>query len=530
MSRVRPAQRGGAGPRRACRHAWVLVLLLAASASEARGQSFLDWSGLQAGPHAVGFRSWTVTDDTRTLGRPVDTQGRPRKGFGSRKLQVALWYPAAAGATPKAMTWGDYVPLLAPNETPAAVAAELAALRSITPGASPELPGVMDRFRAQKVHARKDARAAPGRFPVVVYAPGGGYPVFDNSVLCELLASHGFVVISTPTFGDARRPLSYTSLNLEAGARDLELLAGQVRSLAQADAERLAVVGFSWGGIPAGLLAMRNGRVRSLVSLDSTLGDTGLGKLTKTLSGFDPARLRVPLLAFTTAPGKGITFEEGSPLGTAARADLTRVGLLHAEHHDLASFSGLLRRSAGPASKEVTATYELVCRMVLAFLEATLRDRPWAPAADPGLATVTRRPAAQGGFTRDDLFDLLDTSGVSGALEALHARRAGAAADFAPFEAAVNQAGYALFGQGRGAEALLLFSFNVESFPASFNAWDSLAEAQLASGDLVESERCYREARARVERDPSLAPDVRAAHLTRIDAALGQVQQRRTKG
>lgn len=50
-------------------------------------------------------------------------------------------------------------------------------------------------------------------------------------------------------------------------------------------------------------------------------------------------------------------------------------------------------------------------------------------------------------------------------------------------ESEVNSLGYALLGKDKTADAIEIFKFNVELFPASFNVYDSLGEAYLKAGD-----------------------------------------------
>jgi hypothetical protein len=52
-------------------------------------------------------------------------------------------------------------------------------------------------------------------------------------------------------------------------------------------------------------------------------------------------------------------------------------------------------------------------------------------------------------------------------------------------ESQLNDLGYALLRHGRAGDAVRIFRRNVEEFPHSVNAWDSLAEAQAAAGDLA---------------------------------------------
>jgi hypothetical protein len=59
-------------------------------------------------------------------------------------------------------------------------------------------------------------------------------------------------------------------------------------------------------------------------------------------------------------------------------------------------------------------------------------------------------------------------------------REAPASWDFS--EARINQLGYALLQHARIADAVAFFELNVEKFPRSSNAWDSLGEGQLKAG------------------------------------------------
>ena len=56
----------------------------------------------------------------------------------------------------------------------------------------------------------------------------------------------------------------------------------------------------------------------------------------------------------------------------------------------------------------------------------------------------------------------------------------------------LNALGYRYLQSGRTAEALAVFEIVTETFPQSWNAWDSLAEAHLARDDWDEAEEFYR--------------------------------------
>jgi cytochrome c-type biogenesis protein CcmH/NrfG len=66
-------------------------------------------------------------------------------------------------------------------------------------------------------------------------------------------------------------------------------------------------------------------------------------------------------------------------------------------------------------------------------------------------------------------------------------------------EAELNDWGYRLLGAGRRREALVVLQMVSELYPESGNAWDSLGEAQAASGNHALAIAAYEKA---VQLDP----------------------------
>jgi tetratricopeptide (TPR) repeat protein len=58
-------------------------------------------------------------------------------------------------------------------------------------------------------------------------------------------------------------------------------------------------------------------------------------------------------------------------------------------------------------------------------------------------------------------------------------------------ERSLNEFGYEILGKKDTAGAIRIFQLNTQIFPASANAWDSLAEAYLKSGDVKTAKRYY---------------------------------------
>lgn len=521
-----------------------LLLGLAAMTPPAHAQSFLVWKGLSPGPYAVGFSTATVEDLTRTLGAPTDYFGRPRPGYDRRPVHIAIWQPADPGAGGLAMTYGDYLPLMAWDTGPQAegaterASAELQFTQTVTPLASPPDQASIDRLLGERVWARRNASSAPGKYPVLVYAPGMGYPAFDNSVLFEYLASHGYIVISAPSTGPDAGRMPSNAFGLEAQTRDLEFLTGYLQTMPQADPERIGAAGFSWGGLSGLLFALRDTRVKAFVSLDGAIGEEQALAIARSFPHFRPQRLRTPVLAFSTAPDSVTTADAGdSFLGQALFAEVTRAVVSGMVHHDFGSMSSLLRRSSrdGKARDWTPATegYEAVCELTLDFLDLHLKD---TDAPESGLAGGTRdvcaisiRRAQKAPPAPADILDVLETDGVSAAIEMVRKAAREHPGMVPPYEGATNQAGYALLGSGRTADAIAILALGVEIAPESVNASDSLGEAYLAAGELEQAQRCYLDAKDKLERTKGLSDETKAQYIASANRALAEIEKRRRK-
>ncbi|MBI3130625.1 MAG: alpha/beta hydrolase [Acidobacteria bacterium] len=92
----------------------------------------------------------------------------------------------------------------------------------------------------------------------------------------------------------------------------------------------------------------------------------------------------------------------------------------------------------------------------------------------------------------------------------------------APQEPWVNQAGYQLLEAGDAAEAIQVFRYNLELYPASINARDSLGEGLERAGKLKEALACYEDACAlgAASLDPLLP--AYTAHAERVRKALAR--------
>jgi hypothetical protein len=166
--------------------------------SSARAQAPLLWGGLEAGPHAVGFRLVSTVDHSREYDPEFSIDPTRLPVHRPRPIMIGIWYPAEPSGAGR-MSYGQYLdisPGPGPLE-PFARRLEGAMRRVVANETTGHEPAAMtpaerrafERLLNTRTFAVKDAPAASGRFPVILYHPGTTGTYEDNSVLFEYLAS-----------------------------------------------------------------------------------------------------------------------------------------------------------------------------------------------------------------------------------------------------------------------------------------------------------------------------------------------------
>jgi dienelactone hydrolase len=329
------------------------------------------WGPLEPGPHAVGFRVLAARDETRRLA-----------GTGhARPIQISVWYPAAVAGS-ETLTYGDYVRLRASERTlepPSAAEADeaLSVYRRFL-GANGAPADAIALWLGASMSACQEARPASGRFPVVLIAAGNGGAAPDQALLAEYLASHGYVVATSPSqarLGDAvtsERDILPSAL---AQSRDLACVVSRLRSFDNATGGAVGVVGYSFGGRSALLFAGREPRVAAMVSLDSGIGSrNGRGWLPRgRLAGLS---IRAPILhVFEDADdfmAPDLAFVAGLAASDRLFVRVADLGHFEFTTYGMASavIPGLNPLAAG---RRLDEKVDAVFRYVRAFLDAAIK-------------------------------------------------------------------------------------------------------------------------------------------------------------
>lgn len=328
------------------------------------------------GPYPVGLKVVDQYDRSRTYPAfPTDASKSSVRGIG-RPLQTLIWYPSLK-STGKPMTVGDYTQLAdteihfnAPDE-------KESRWRSLLK-ASFDTP----------LWAVRNAKPAKGRYPILVYADSDSSVSWENADLCEYLASHGYVVLASPSMGVSTREMTADLDGINAQARDISFLITYGISLPDADLSEVAVVSWSWGGISSLFAAARDPRIDALVEMDGSM--RYYPGLVKRAGDVHPGQMTIPLLCFTRNVSLEDLDNDGVPpadkdgpnvLNAWIHGDLLTVNMLGMAHPE---FSSMFQRRenaqrfaenqvADYGREDTNTGYAWVALHTLNFLDAYLK-------------------------------------------------------------------------------------------------------------------------------------------------------------
>jgi pimeloyl-ACP methyl ester carboxylesterase len=469
----------------------------------------------ERGPHGVGLNVVAQYDHARTWRHLRDALGREFPGERARPLQTLIWYPTDANAG-RSMRVSDYWGLW---ET------ETTFDEPRVPRRAKEWRAALSPTLTLPLWAVRDAAQASGRFPVIVYAPSFSAPAWENADLCEYLASHGFVVLSTPSMGANTRNMTTDLSGLNAQASDISFLIAYARTLPNTDVAKVAVAGFSWGGLANLFAAARDNRIGALVCLDGSV--RYWPAMVRKAGDVRPPRMTIPLASFAKAEW---TLEEQARylsstqldgpnvLNAWTHGDLVAIHMFGMSHRQFSSMAQRNEdvwkdfydcefpdRQRGDFIREDgTSAYGWVARYTLAFLNAHLkqdaaemaylRRHPSKNGVPKHCMEVSYRTARGSPVSIDALRSRIECAGF-GHVARMYAEMLGADPTVGDLdETELNDWAEELIDAGRLGEAVALLTLNARNHADSSSAHMNLARALELSGRIGAARGSYRKA------------------------------------
>ena len=219
----------------------------------------------------AGFKTFSLVDSTRQY-KP-NTQ--PADSLHYRPVDLDVWYPAT-GKTNGGLLFEDLFRLFEQravkyqdNEDYSGVMEELAAFFVAELGLGIENGNHLLKV---KTDSYENGKPAIGQFPLIIYMAGFNGMGFENFKLLENLAENGYIVVSIWSFGRYPGDMTMEKADMLAQVQHAEFALKTLRNHAElaANFENIGVLGYSWGGLSAAVLAHRHPDIKAMVSLDGS--------------------------------------------------------------------------------------------------------------------------------------------------------------------------------------------------------------------------------------------------------------------
>lgn len=461
----------------------------------------------EPGPYVPGFRLIEKRDFSRFYPSEKDDEMK------ARPIRVYLWYPAKNTAqTP--MRFEEYVRMAALDFTPGKSEGPADLTEKILPvQLSKGLNGEeLKMILEKRTAAVRNAAFAEGTFPLLVLGQGLYYESpLSHLVLCEFLASHGYVVATCPLLGTHYRLVNLNIEDLETEIRDLEFIIGIIQELPQIKTNSLGIIGYDLGGMAGLILSMRNPSVDAFLSLDAGILFGHSSGLPGNHPHYREENFTIPWMHMTQArfikdfrDERGLsTLTERKPYG-----DSYLIQVKTNNHGEFSSYAMFGIRSAvagywGQWESDPQERYSAICCNTLAFFNAYLRQDKAAltqlrkivkePDSEKELFTMEYKQGRTAPPSMAKLVHLIIDKGMSQAMPVIEEAKKAFPDTVLIEENVLNWLGYHfLYWWGREEEALEVFKLNVSLFPESANTYDSLGEAYLVRGDTDSAVRCYK--------------------------------------
>ncbi len=361
--------------------ALLIVLLPACSKDELSINPPKMWGQLKQGDYMVGFKTVYVYDASRPSIPYSDWDGKlfPTDENRGRQMQINIWYPSKVTAKSKRLSYEHYVNLIAQQtdfkELDAQMKgfANLQFLKKIKAIGGDETftQASLDCLKNLKTHAFLEAEGVDGKFPLIVF-PNGTSPAFQ-SIMCEYLASHGFVVGAVGLKGEHAYTEDISPRGVEMAVIDLNFAILNLLELPQVNKEIIGLIGNAITSSQIIAYQNRNSNVDCIVSLEGGLLSRFEQNILEKTPFYDINSVDVPILAIY-APHPAIDPVHVFNLKYSERYFFHFPQMTEMHFLNFGQFEQISPQIIGTHEGDVQKGYELASLYTLKFLKAFLTN------------------------------------------------------------------------------------------------------------------------------------------------------------
>ncbi|MEM9337762.1 MAG: CocE/NonD family hydrolase, partial [Bacteroidota bacterium] len=471
----------------------LVLFLLHASAL---AQVSIEQLALVPGKHYVGFTHYTTFDSSRTYHRIFDWTNKSVL----RPIPISIWYPSTENPANAPLTVLDYMRILKEEEEWEHLPDNQILNWFYYPNTVSNRNHLLETTTAFS-----ELRPASGKYPILIYAPSYQASSVENFTFCEFLASHGYVVISSPSRGTENRFFEGgTAKDMETQARDIEFLIEESSQLPYGDQKKIATIGFSFGGLSQVLSQMRDDRIKAIVSLDGSIKYQY--KTLKKYPFSNINKVNVPFIHFSQKqiPNQVLIEDKiDSTLNTEFEffdslrySDAYHFQFHHLTHSYFSTLGVLFQprdRRQDKSDADIMESYRWVCIYTLKFLQAYLnmeggaldflRQEPYEHTNRKSMISKTIKQRENSKFSFQDFADFARKRNYNH-LNELYDSLKNEYPELEINEWNLNNLGLQLvFHPEKTQMGINVFLFATILYSSSANLWDSLAEGYLYFGD-----------------------------------------------
>lgn len=410
--------------------------------------------GLEYGEYKVGFELIELKDFSRTYIIAETESLHPRP------MTIGVWFPAKNAF-----------------ENDKEQRSELYSI------AQRSVEGVSERNKLRLEELGTLWERESGSFPLVIYAAAQNSNGYGNIALCEMLASHGYIVATVASKGYSSRQMPFNELGSIAQTRDLEYLYGVMNSYPSLDIDKVATIGFSFGGLNMLALAENIRTIDVLVALDGSIG-VGMSML-ENQSTFRTDLLEVSLLAFL---GDKAGLNDFPLFERAPFSELFIVKTNGLDHLDFGSANIEFRNR----SAAIRTAYTEMANRSRFFIDTYLKGKKWSDEivsldsdsfTKAEIQTVENKPEVQ----KEDFINFVTSNGIDEGIRVYYETKA----NFPNYQlfdyGSFRDVGFLKLQQEQVEEAIKIYRVLLDAYPENDDSYRRLGEALMLNGDYEES-------------------------------------------
>ncbi|HEY5748032.1 MAG TPA: alpha/beta fold hydrolase [Chryseolinea sp.] len=330
---------------------------------------------VHAQPYPAGFKIISTYDSSRTY--------KPNSPLSDklhfRPLDIDLWYPAGIVPSDTTASFSDLVYLFEKrsnfyDDTKRYDGLTDELLQYICAGLNCKDHNILKKL---KTNSYVNAKPIAQPFPLIIYLAGFNGMSYENYLLFESLAKHGFVVASVSSIGAYPGNMTMDSLGVYEQINDANFVIDHLTKK-YAFSNNMGLIGYSWGGLASAIMAMTEpGKIKAVVSLDGSEQfaygdpeeDEKLNRIRKARF-FKPEAIRASFLYLDSDIAEG----DDSPdsiynIADHILGDKYYLKIKHSKHEDFSSLSVL-----APEDR-IHSAYDVIQALTVNYMLDKLKGR-----------------------------------------------------------------------------------------------------------------------------------------------------------